>query len=55
MVAMDMLHKIEGRSKPDRGIVMVTNGRSPYDAVNDQDPMNAVCEQCKKEGVPISV
>jgi hypothetical protein len=36
MVAVDMLHSMETRGKQDKGVVLVTNAKSPFDPDADQ-------------------
>ena len=55
MVAIDMLKKIEAKGKPDRGVVLVTNGRSPYDAEKDQLYIDLICVKCQEDGISILV
>ena len=55
MVAVDMLKKIEAKGKPDRGVVLVTNGRSPYDAEKDQLYIDLICVKCQEDGISILV
>ena len=55
MVAVDMLKKMEAKGKPDRGVVLVTNGRSSYDAENDQMYIDLIRGKCQEDGISISV
>ena len=44
MVAVDMLHTMETRGKQDKGVVLVTNAKSPFDP--DADQVTSRAEEC---------